>query len=46
MSMPLLEIRQLRAGYGGAEVLHGIDLVVSETERFLIRTIGSELMLN
>jgi len=29
---PLLEIRQLRAGYGEAEVLHGIDLKVSEGE--------------
>ena len=29
---PLLEIRQLRAGYGEAEVLHGIDLVVFEGE--------------
>lgn len=31
-SAPLLEIRQLRAGYGEAEVLHGIDLAVSEGE--------------
>ena len=31
-SPPLLEIRQLRAGYGEAEVLHGIDLAVSEGE--------------
>ncbi len=29
---PLLEIRQLRAGYGEAEVLHGIDLAVSQGE--------------
>jgi len=28
MSSSLLEIRQLRAGYGDAEVLHGIDLSV------------------
>jgi branched-chain amino acid transport system ATP-binding protein len=32
MSAPLLEIRQLRAGYGEAEVLHGIDLSVSQGE--------------
>jgi branched-chain amino acid transport system ATP-binding protein len=32
MSAPLLEISQLRAGYGGADVLHGIDLAVSEGE--------------
>ncbi len=32
MSVPLLEINQLRAAYGGAEVLHGIDLSVSEGE--------------
>jgi branched-chain amino acid transport system ATP-binding protein len=31
-SSPLLEIRQLRAGYGEAEVLHGIDLVVGHGE--------------
>jgi branched-chain amino acid transport system ATP-binding protein len=31
-SSPLLEIRQLRAGYGDAEVLHGIDLEVSQGE--------------
>jgi branched-chain amino acid transport system ATP-binding protein len=31
-SPPLLEIRQLRAGYGGAEVLHGIDLAISQGE--------------
>jgi branched-chain amino acid transport system ATP-binding protein len=31
-SSPLLEIRQLRAGYREAEVLHGIDLVVFEGE--------------
>jgi branched-chain amino acid transport system ATP-binding protein len=30
--MSSLEIRQLRAGYGEAEVLHGIDLKVSEGE--------------
>ena len=29
---PLLEISQLRAGYGEAEVLHGIDLSVSQGE--------------
>jgi branched-chain amino acid transport system ATP-binding protein len=29
---PLLEIKQLRASYGGAEVLHGIDLSVSQGE--------------
>jgi branched-chain amino acid transport system ATP-binding protein len=29
---PLLEIRQLRASYSEAEVLHGIDLVVSQGE--------------
>ena len=28
MSAPLLELRDLHAGYGGVEVLHGIDLVV------------------
>jgi branched-chain amino acid transport system ATP-binding protein len=32
MSASLLEIRQLRAGYGEAEVLHGIDLSVSQGE--------------
>jgi len=32
MSATLLEIRQLRAGYGDAEVLHGIDLSVSKGE--------------
>ena len=31
-SAPLLEIRQLRAGYGEAEVLHGIDLAISQGE--------------
>jgi branched-chain amino acid transport system ATP-binding protein len=29
---PLLEIEHLRAGYGGAEVLHGIDLEISQGE--------------
>ena len=32
MSATLLEVRQLRAGYGDAEVLHGIDLSVSKGE--------------
>jgi branched-chain amino acid transport system ATP-binding protein len=32
MSSSLLEIRQLRAGYGNAEVLHGIDLELSQGE--------------
>ena len=32
MSTTLLEVRQLRAGYGDAEVLHGIDLSVSKGE--------------
>jgi branched-chain amino acid transport system ATP-binding protein len=32
MSSSLLEIRQLRAGYGDAEVLHGIDLEVGQGE--------------
>ncbi len=32
MSSALLEIRQLRASYGEAEVLHGIDLAVSQGE--------------
>jgi branched-chain amino acid transport system ATP-binding protein len=32
MSSPLLEIRQLKASYGEAEVLHGIDLSVSQGE--------------
>jgi branched-chain amino acid transport system ATP-binding protein len=32
MSTPLLDIRQLRASYGEAEVLHGIDLSVSQGE--------------
>jgi len=32
MSAALLEIRQLRAGYGEAEVLHGIELSVSQGE--------------
>jgi branched-chain amino acid transport system ATP-binding protein len=29
---PLLEIRALRAGYGETEVLHGVDLLLSEGE--------------
>ena len=32
MNSPLLEITQLRAGYGEAEVLHGIELSVSQGE--------------
>lgn len=32
MSASLLEISRLRAGYGEAEVLHGIDLTVSQGE--------------
>ena len=32
MSSPLLDIRQLKASYGEAEVLHGIDLSVSQGE--------------
>jgi branched-chain amino acid transport system ATP-binding protein len=32
MSAPLLEIKELRAGYGEAEVLHGIELSVSQGE--------------
>jgi branched-chain amino acid transport system ATP-binding protein len=32
MSTPLLDIRRLRASYGEAEVLHGIDLSVSQGE--------------
>jgi len=32
MSSQLLEIAQLRAGYGEAEVLHGIELSVLEGE--------------
>src|SRR5438477_6047723 len=32
MSSTVLEVRQLRAGYGDAEVLHGIELSVSEGE--------------
>jgi branched-chain amino acid transport system ATP-binding protein len=32
MSSPLLDIRQLRASYGEAEVLHGVDLSVSQGE--------------
>src|SRR3974377_454899 len=32
MSTALLEIRQLRAGYGEAEVLHGIELSVGKGE--------------
>jgi branched-chain amino acid transport system ATP-binding protein len=32
MSSPLLEIRQLRASYGEAEVLHGVDLSISQGE--------------
>ncbi|MFO1061348.1 MAG: ABC transporter ATP-binding protein [Dongiaceae bacterium] len=30
--MPLIEIRQLRAGYGEIEVLHGIDLAIEPGE--------------
>jgi len=29
---PLLEIKELRAGYGETEVLHGVDLLLSEGE--------------
>src|ERR1700684_4382845 len=32
MSSPLLDIKQLRASYSEAEVLHGIDLSVSQGE--------------
>jgi branched-chain amino acid transport system ATP-binding protein len=32
MSTPLLDIRQLRASYGEAEVLHGVDLSISQGE--------------
>jgi branched-chain amino acid transport system ATP-binding protein len=32
MSSPLLDIRQLKASYGEAEVLHGMDLSVSQGE--------------
>jgi branched-chain amino acid transport system ATP-binding protein len=32
MTAPLLEIEGLHSGYGGAEVLHGVDLSVSEGE--------------
>jgi branched-chain amino acid transport system ATP-binding protein len=32
MNSPLLEIRELRAGYGEAEVLHGIELSVAQSE--------------
>jgi branched-chain amino acid transport system ATP-binding protein len=32
MSSPLLDIRQLKASYGEAEVLHGVDLSVSQGE--------------
>jgi branched-chain amino acid transport system ATP-binding protein len=32
MNAPLLEIRGLNAGYGAADVLHGIDLTVSQGE--------------
>ena len=32
MNSPLLEIKQLRAGYSEAEVLHGIDLLVAQGE--------------
>jgi branched-chain amino acid transport system ATP-binding protein len=32
MNSPLLDIRQLKASYGEAEVLHGIDLSVSQGE--------------
>jgi branched-chain amino acid transport system ATP-binding protein len=32
MSAPLLDIRQLKASYGEAEVLHGIDLGVAQGE--------------
>jgi branched-chain amino acid transport system ATP-binding protein len=34
--MSLLEVRQLSAGYGAVEVLHGVDLDVSEGEMVVI----------
>jgi branched-chain amino acid transport system ATP-binding protein len=30
MAAPLLEVRQLRAGYGPTEVLHGLDFTIAE----------------
>jgi branched-chain amino acid transport system ATP-binding protein len=30
MAAPLLEVRQLRAGYGPSEVLHGLDFAIEE----------------
>ena len=39
MSTPLLRIQQLRAGYGRAEVLHGIDLEVLPGE--IVSLIGA-----
>jgi len=38
-SDPLLEVRDLRAGYGDTEVLHGIDLVVGTGE--IVAVLGS-----
>ena len=32
----MLEVRGLVAGYGGGEVLHGIDLVVNEGEGVIV----------
>ena len=37
--MPLLSLEQLRAGYGGMEVLHGIDLHLDEGE--IVTLIGA-----
>jgi branched-chain amino acid transport system ATP-binding protein len=39
MSEPLLEVRDLRAGYGATEILRGLDLVVGAGE--LVAVLGS-----
>ena len=35
----MLEIRNLRAGYGQVQVLHGIDLDVGEGEALFLRNL-------
>ena len=42
MTMPLLDIRDLHAGYGKAEVLHGINLHADQAQ--VITVIGPCLL--
>ena len=39
MTTPLLQVRQLRAGYGSVEILRGIDLDVGQGE--IVAVLGS-----